>query len=222
MVSKNLRMARRFSAIALAAVIVASCSTLEVGSDYDRQASFANYHTFAMMPREYRALPNPPKLPNPPQLPNPAGLPNLPGLPNPPGLPNAPQLPNPGTGTVVGVSNPLVAQHVQDAIPQELVRKGYQQVNDPAAADFTVDFTIGSQNRTDISSYPRGPEWWGSGIDVRHVQEGALSIDIFDTRTHRAIWYGWAKKDLSRQDMEQSEQSIREAVAAVLAKFPPQ
>jgi hypothetical protein len=184
-------MARRLLGTALAVVVLASCSTLQVGSDYDRKASFANYHTFAIMPREHR-----------------------------------------------DVRNPLVVQRAQDAITEELTRKGYRQVSDPNAADFTVDFTIGSRERTDINSYPEpyagmgwggwgwGPGWWGdpywgTQIDVRQVREGTLSIDIFDARTHRPAWHGWAKKDLSSKDIEQSEQPIRAAVASVLAKFPP-
>jgi hypothetical protein len=189
--SKRVVMAGRLLGMALAAAVLASCTTLQVGSDYDRKASFANYHTFAIMQREHR-----------------------------------------------GVHNPLVVQRAQDAITEELTRKGYRQVNDPSAADFTVDFTIGSRERTDINSYPEpyaglgwggwgyGPGWWGgpywgNEIDVRQVHEGTLSIDIFDGRSHRPEWHGWAKKDLSRKDIEQSEQPIRAAVAAVLAKFPP-
>ena len=189
--SKQVVMAGRLLGIALAAALVASCTTLQVGSDYDRKASFANYHTFAMMQREHRE-----------------------------------------------VHNPLVVQRTQDAIAEELTRQGYRQVGDAAAADFTVDFTIGSREPTDINSYPEpyagigwggwgyGPGWWGgpywgTQIDVRQVHEGTLSIDIFDSRSHRPVWHGWAKKDLSRKDIEQSEQPIRTAVAAVLAKFPP-
>lgn len=36
------------------AVAVVGCATLRVGSDYDRQASFAGYHRFTWLPREHR------------------------------------------------------------------------------------------------------------------------------------------------------------------------
>ncbi len=176
----------------LAAILtLAACATMQVGSDYDRQASFTNFHTFAIMRREHQ-----------------------------------------------NVHNPLVVQRTEDAISQDLVAKGYRQVNDPASADFTVDFTVGSKERTDINSYPEpyaslgwggwgwGPGWWGgpywgSNLDVRQVREGTLSVDVFDAHTHRPMWHGWAKKDLSRRDIDQSEEPIRKAVAAVLANFPP-
>jgi hypothetical protein len=175
-------------ALALAVLALSSCSTLQVGSDYDKSASFGGYHSFAIMQREHR-----------------------------------------------DVHNPLVATRTEDAIRRELIAKGYAEAADPAQADFAVDFTIGSKERTDINSYPPpyvgrgwgwGPGWWGAPywgdyVDVRQYREGTLSIDLFDAHSHRPVWHGWAKKELSRKDIQQSEEPIRTAVNAVLARFPP-
>jgi hypothetical protein len=135
-----------------------------------------------------------------------------------------------------GSSNPLVAVRASDAIKADLQQKGFIEASDPSKADFTVDFTIGAQERTDINAYPEpylGPTWgwgsmgwwggpyWGTSLDVRQYHEGTLSVDVFDTHTHRPVWHGWAKKDLTRSDIENSAEPIRKAVAAVLAKFPP-
>lgn len=167
---------------------LAACETLQTGSDYDRAASFAGYHTFTLMKREHRHM-----------------------------------------------ANPLVTQRAEDAIKSYLQSRGYVYVEEPAQADFAVDFTLGSKERTDIQSYPdpwMGPGWyggpgwwggpyWGNTIDVYQYREGTLSVDIFDDKTHRPVWHGWAKKTLSRKDIENSEEPIRRAVAAVLGKFPP-
>jgi hypothetical protein len=189
---RRARVARLIAIGALVLAAAAGCATVRVGSDYDRSASFGHYHTFTMMQREHR-----------------------------------------------GARNPLVVSRAQDAITQELTRKGYQPASTPENADFTVDFTIGSRERTDINTYPApyagagwagwgwggggwwGGPYWGDQIDVRQVREGTLSIDVFDARTHRPVWHGWATKELTRSDIEQSEQPIRKAVAAILAKFPP-
>ena len=134
-----------------------------------------------------------------------------------------------------GTRNPLVTQRAREAIEAELTRKGFTYVQDSAAADFVVDFTIGAQERTDIRSYPapyggpwgwRYPGWWGypywgQEVDVRNYREGVLSIDMFDARSHKAVWHGWAKKELSRADIDRSEGPIRAAVEAVLNQFPP-
>ena len=134
-----------------------------------------------------------------------------------------------------GVRDPLIVQRARDAIQSRLEQKGYRYESDREAADFAVDFTIGAHQRTLVRSYPApyrgpwfwyGPHWWGypywgTGVDVQQYREGVLAIDVFDAKTHRAVWHGWARKPLSGKDMEQSGQSIREAVDAVLAKFPP-
>jgi hypothetical protein len=172
--------------VASLAVFLCSCASIQVGSDYDRSASFAGYHTFAWMVREHH-----------------------------------------------GSSNPLTAQRAQDAIEAELTRRGFVHASDPAGADFIVDFTIGAHDRMDVQSFPEpyyGPYWsypgwwrpyWGSTLDVRTYREGTLSIDVFDGRTHRPVWHGWARKDLTRSDTEHSEGPIRHAVRSVLADFPP-
>jgi hypothetical protein len=175
----------------VAVLVTAGCATLQVGSDFDRAESFGNYHTFTVMQREHRR-----------------------------------------------VSNPLVISRAQDAIIAELQNKGYRLAPDPGAADFSVDFTVGSRERTDITSYPEpyagggwnawtgGPGWWGGAywgdqLDVHQVREGTLSVDVFNAHSHRPVWHGWAKKDLTDKDIAQSEEPIRKAVAAILARFPP-
>ena len=134
-----------------------------------------------------------------------------------------------------GSNNPLVVQRAHDAIQAELARKGFVAGSSADQADFVVDFTIGARDRMDVRSYPEsygafgwwdGPGWWGgpywgSQVDVRQYREGTLSIDVFDARTHRPVWHGWAKKELTRSDIEHSEAPIQAAVAAVLDKFPP-
>jgi hypothetical protein len=134
-----------------------------------------------------------------------------------------------------GTRNPLVVQRARDAIQVEMGKKGFAYVTDPAAADFVVDFTIGARERVEVESYPvpyAGPwswgypgwwgyPYWGNAVDVRKYREGTLSIDVFDAHGHRAVWHGWAKKELSQADIDHSEASIPLAVAAVLASFPP-
>lgn len=132
-----------------------------------------------------------------------------------------------------GTANPLIAQRAHDAIEAELTRKGFALVSDASKADFVVDFTIGARDRMELRSYPApygewgwSPAWWGytywgSQVDVRQYREGTLSVDMFDAHTHRPVWHGWAKKELTTSDIEQSEEPIRRAVSALLAKFPP-
>jgi Domain of unknown function (DUF4136) len=192
MLSTSVVRAKRRAGLFAVVLAAAGCATVQVVSDYDRSASFSNFHTFTLMHRAHHAQ--------------------------------------------AGMSNPLVIQRTADAIKTEMTRKGYLLTDDGASADFTVDFTIGSQERTDVNSYPDpyvGPGWgfgrrgwwggpyWGDSLDVRQYREGTLSIDVFDAHSHRPVWHGWAKKELSQKDIEHSAEPIRNAVAAVLQKFPP-
>jgi hypothetical protein len=131
--------------------------------------------------------------------------------------------------------NPLVTQRVRDAIEAVLTGRGFTFVSNMADADFVVDFTIGSRERTDVESYPApytgwyggyggwwGYSYWGAGVDVRTYREGTLAIDIFDAHTYRPVWHGWAKKELTDDDLEHSEGPIRTAVGTVLSRFPPE
>ncbi|MBV9316751.1 MAG: DUF4136 domain-containing protein [Gammaproteobacteria bacterium] len=123
-----------------------------------------------------------------------------------------------------GISNPLVAVRVEEDITAALQRSGYVLVADPAKADFSVDFTIGAQDRMDVHSYPSalpGGPVWGSNLDVRQYREGTLTIDIFEQRTHRPVWHASAQKELTQKDLEQPAAAVNEAVSSVLAKFPP-
>jgi hypothetical protein len=127
------------------------------------------------------------------------------------------------------VQNPLNVRRVEEAIQAELEAKGLKLEPDRAHADLTVDFTLGSRERIDVTSYPveyRGPWGWGmpyfgSEVDVHQYREGTLAIDIFDAKSHRPVWHGWAKKPLAKADLENPGPSLRAAVAAVLARFPP-
>jgi hypothetical protein len=179
----------RLVCLGVLALLAAGCETLRTGSDYDRTASFAGYHTFALMPRQHQQ-----------------------------------------------VGNPLVVQRTEDAIRFNLTSRGFAYVQDPAQADFVVDFTLGSEERIDITSYPSpwvgrggwygGPGWWGrpywgSNVNVRQYTEGTLSVDVFDGKTRRPVWHGWARKTLSQSDIEQSAVPINRTVAEVLKAFPP-
>jgi hypothetical protein len=173
----------------LAAAFLAGCeSTPQVGSDADRSANFAGYHSFALVPRNRVVMSFPPD----------------------------------------ALHNPLVVSRIEDEIKQGLQTKGYTLESDPLRADLAVDFTIGAQERIDVRSVPGGwgvgPMWagtrWGSDIDVRQYREGTLAIDVFDVKTRRPVWHGWAQKELSRKDIEQSATPIHDAVESILAKFP--
>lgn len=127
-----------------------------------------------------------------------------------------------------GGRNPLNVRRVREAVESELGGKGFVLATDPAQADMLVNFTIGSRERTDVSTYPvgfRGPWRWGApyfgnAVDIHTYREGTLAIDVFDGRSRQPFWHGWAKKQLSQSDQASPEAPLRAAVAAILVPLP--
>jgi hypothetical protein len=124
--------------------------------------------------------------------------------------------------------SPLNRRRIEQAIEKELAGKGFQKVGRDAA-DFVVSYTVGARDRLDVQSYPtpyRGPWLWGypyfgHDVDVTTYQQGTLSIDIFDGKTHQPVWHGWGTKRISESDVKNAAELIPPAVASILKSFPP-
>jgi hypothetical protein len=123
----------------------------------------------------------------------------------------------------------LNLNRIVTAIENELARKGYNKVTGESSADFAVAFTVGTRERIDVDSYPFiyrdnwrwRPRYWDYEIRARTYQEGMLAIDIFDGGERVPVWHGFTHKRVTRSDMADPSDAIREAVAAILARFPP-
>ena len=140
-------------------------------------------------------------------------------------------------GKGVGAVNPLLQPRIMSALENALVAKGYKHVIQPKEADFVVSFTIGSREEISVSSYPSMsagygrayPGHWGWGsvyyggteTRVREYTEGMLAVDIFDVEDRRPVWHGVATKRISESDREEIEATVKAAVDAILAGFPP-
>jgi hypothetical protein len=100
-------------------------------------------------------------------------------------------------------------------------------VGDPA--DFMVSYSVVVRDLMDLNSYPASyqREWswdeayYGTQVDVRAYREGTLVIDIFDAKTHKHVWHGWASKQITDADVENPAPQIWAAVKGILARFPP-
>jgi hypothetical protein len=130
--------------------------------------------------------------------------------------------------------NASITHLTEEAIKARLQHKGFVLASEPQRADFIVDFTLGSTDRTDIHSYPapyagdwfwdpqlRDGPYWGPDIDPRVYRAGILSIDVFDRRTHRPVWHGWSKDAIPHADATITAAHIQLTVGEVLSWFPP-
>lgn len=128
-----------------------------------------------------------------------------------------------------GVS-PLLEGRIMAAIQETLGQKGMKLIADPAQADFVIAFGVGARERVSVTSTPypayRGAWGWGGAyyndVDVRQYTEGRLAIDIFDVSERRPVFHGYATANVSATtDQAKRQQMLREAVAKILAGFPP-
>jgi len=171
---------------------LAGCSGLQIGTQIDDSETLRKYHRFAWMPTQAGAA-----------------------------------------------KDPLVAQYGCDAIEAELKHRGFQAAADPTQADLIVDFSLGSDKRSSTRSsadpyigpwVPEVPDWtayqmlrnqqqWQTGINAQEY-EGTLAIMMFDARTHRSVWRGWARKALTDADAANPGDLIRKAVRKIFQEFP--
>ena len=138
--------------------------------------------------------------------------------------------------------SPLVSERLRAAIVGTLQKKGYRFVDAAGDAEFVVSFTVGARDRIEIREREvvdyYGPHWrWGydyfgvayprgfprTEVTSRQYTEGSLAIDVFDSERKSPVWHGSASKRLSRDQLRrESAEVIDEAVATILAGFPPQ
>jgi hypothetical protein len=119
----------------------------------------------------------------------------------------------------------LNANRFGDAIKNELTAKGYTVSE---KADFGVAILFGKQTKTNITSYGYGyGPYWGryggtTNIDVSQYDEGTLIIDIIDMTKKELVWRGTGTGGLNpNATVEERTANINNAVAQILAQFPP-
>ncbi len=188
-----------FLALATAVLITACASGFEATYDHDPSNNFTEYKTFAWVSE------HPMKV-----------------------------------GSVSRIPSPLLESRIMVTVESALGAKGYTLVPDAESADFALAFTIGSREEIRVDSYPSmtaghvgygyprhwggwGGAYYGYGTEttVRQYTEGMLSLDVFDVSERRPVWHGVASKTISESDREDASGTVKAAVDAILAGFPP-
>jgi hypothetical protein len=128
--------------------------------------------------------------------------------------------------------NPLNEKRLREAIAANLSARGLQVAPEGAAGDCTVGYAIGSRLSPDLAE-PR-VSWgfgWG-GWSHRGVggslaystpydyREGRVTVDLYDTHTHGALWHAYVDEDVTRLTGADAEQRIKAVVTAIFEKFP--
>jgi hypothetical protein len=78
--------------------------------------------------------------------------------------------------------------------------------------------SVPGRSSTYHSGYGRGSWYGGSSVRTYSYTEGTLALEFYDRESRQAVWVGWASKRLSKSD--DSEEILGKAVSAILEEFP--
>jgi hypothetical protein len=187
-------MLNRYSLLATAAaassLALAACGSLPVTTDYNPNLSVATCHTYAFA-AEHTATGGP--------------------------------------GSAYG--NPINGERLRAAIAANLAAKGIQPA-DRAQADCVVGYAMGSRQVFNDYYAGFGAGWgygWGRrgafgagwGWEGPYVSdETRIAVDVFDAKSHAAIWHASVSQNVSDLTGPNAEAHISAGAAAIFAKFP--
>ncbi|MWW23941.1 DUF4136 domain-containing protein [Algibacter lectus] len=168
-------------------IVVTSCSSVKVAADYDKDANFNSYKTFAFFK----------------------------------------------TGIDKAEISDLDKRRILRAIEAELIAKGFTKSEDP---DLLISLFTKANQRVDVynNSWGRGAWGWGGyggfgpgwgwGFNQPSVStstQGVLFIDLIDAKKKELVWQGMGSGYLT-QNMEKKDERIKEFVAEIMMKYPPE
>lgn len=132
------------------------------------------------------------------------------------------------------VANPVNESRLRQAIAAHLQALGVRPVT--ANADCLVGYGIGSRMVAEDYGPYWGPGWgygygwgpgpywggWGAwGAPYPYVyREGVIGVDLYDGRTHDALWHAQVNQSLQGATGADAEQKINVAVSAIFSKYP--
>lgn len=139
-----------------------------------------------------------------------------------------------GGSAQAAYSNPVNADRLRVAIQSNLAAHGIRRADAQETADCVVGYAIGSRVVADEyagwvgGGYGYGwggwggPRGWGSmGYGWPAVRnEGRISVDLYDAKTHRAIWHASVDQNVTDETGQDAEARITTAVGAIFQKFP--
>ena len=123
----------------------------------------------------------------------------------------------------------MQVDRIDEALSDELERKGIRVVGDNKDADLYMIWHLVTQEKTDVRSYNSASYYncWRCGpnvsdVSVRQYTQGTLIVDMIDPVRNRSVWRAVIESRLKSQpDPEKSAQNRREAASAIFADFPP-
>jgi hypothetical protein len=127
------------------------------------------------------------------------------------------------------IENPITLEMMRHDVDQAMTARGYQRVR--GDADLSLAQYISVRKRLHVTDYAYGYPFWGWGWrwgpgwgawpqqQITEYEQGTVIIDVLDGPARRLLWRGMGRMSLSG-DEKDYDREIKEAVDAVMAKFP--
>ena len=140
-----------------------------------------------------------------------------------------------GTGATSRADNDIVDNNIKNSISAQLEKKGWVETdkNPEVLLDYTVAVKRGVTRETEpvySTPYPRYMYhrrglysiWYPSMLMGYHTynvpfREGELTVTMFDSKTNKLIWQGWAKGDINNHNITSKEATAQ--VKSIFKKF---
>ena len=136
-------------------------------------------------------------------------------------------------GTDSGDVKSLATQILQRAASQQMEARGYTRSDNP---DLAINFKGKLEEKTDIESTPApyyGPGWgyggwygapyggWGgTEVTTRRYNVGTLVMDVVDREKRQVVFQGGLEDVVTKEMMQNREQTLTNAVAQIFSKYP--
>lgn len=123
--------------------------------------------------------------------------------------------------------SPLLAQRIVAGVNSQLVARGWSEAAD---ADVAIAAHVATQQRQDVDAFYNGPAYAGWGwhgpwamgsvsTTVRTHEVGTLVVDLFDTRTRKAVWRGTAKGTIP-SSQERLNDGVQAGIVEMFKQLP--
>lgn len=138
--------------------------------------------------------------------------------------------PDPTESSEAGPVDGLLRQRIERAVDDVLAGKGMRRVESQNDARLLITDHIDVQQkfRVNTTQYGYGYGRWGyygagyTDTYVDQYEEGTLILDFIDAETKQLVWRGTAQSRLrDERTPEEREERVREAVEAILERYPP-
>jgi hypothetical protein len=120
-------------------------------------------------------------------------------------------------GQIPPGANPLMVQRVETAIGSELAALGLLTAE--TGGDLIVVYHAATKEDVSLTSVGYAPRWGGGQVNVNHILNGMLIVDVSDGKGKNLLWRATATDTVS-DSPQKNEKKIQKAVGKMFEKYP--